>query len=132
MTAFNRAWRIMKEEIPIEDFNMDLTGNHPEYGDIRSSKSVQQIQDLPLKDGTVVPTAYMAHHEIDGTVEYFSPEAMGKVKDARDLWNGDLTHLVANHRCEGCGDQLDSMSAEEFEEGFVDEQCRECRGMGSN
>lgn len=122
--AFERGWKVVKGEAPIEPFNMDLSGNG-----FRSSKNVHQVQDVKLKDGTIVPVAYAAVHEIDGTVEYFSPEAMNQVKDGRDLWNGDLTMLVSHHRCEGCGEQLDSMSEEEFEEGFVDEQCRECRGL---
>ena len=130
MTAFDRAWRIAKEEVPIEPFNMDLTGNHPGLGGIRSSKSVHQARDVPLKDGTIVPTAYQVLHEIDGTVTYFSPEAFAKVSGPRDLWDGDLTHLVADHICDGCGDQLDMKSEEEFEEGFTDGICWDCQGRG--
>ena len=129
MNAFDTAWGLLKAEMPIEDFNMDLTGNLPGFGGIRSSKSVSQIHDLKLKDGTIVPTAYMVLHEIDGSVDYHSPQSMGQAQSGRDLWDGDLTHLVSGHRCEGCGEQLDSMSEEEFEEGFIDEQCRECRGF---
>jgi hypothetical protein len=128
LTAFDRAWDVVKDEVPIEPFNMDRTG---QWGpiNIRSSKSVHQVRDVKLKDGTIVPVAYQALHEIDGTVEYFSPEAMNRVKDGRDLWDGDLTMLVSHHRCDGCGEQLDSKSEEEFEEGFVDEKCRDCRGL---
>tara|TARA_R110002050_G_C8869085_1_gene507984 strand:- start:461 stop:943 length:483 start_codon:yes stop_codon:yes gene_type:complete len=124
MSAFNKAWSVVKEEAPIEPFDMDMTGNG-----FRSSKEVQQVHDLHLKDGTIIPTAYMVFHGISGTITYFSPEAMGRVKKPKDLWDGDLTHLVSQHICEGCGDQLDSKTEQEFEEGFVDEQCRDCRGL---
>jgi hypothetical protein len=130
MTAFDQAWALVKDEIPIEPFNMDSVWDNTEYGKVRSSKSVHQVRDLPLKDGTIVPTAYQVLHEIDGSVTYFSPKAFAKVSGPLDLWDGDLTHLVEDHICDGCGDQLDSKSEEEFEEGFTDNKCWECQGRG--
>ena len=132
MTAFDRAWDLLKEELPIEPFNMDLTGNVQGIGGIRSSKEVEQVHNVPLKDGTIVPVAYRVLHEIDGTYTYFSPEAFGKVTGPQDLWYGDLTDFVHDLRCDGCGDQLDQKSEEEFEEGFTDGLCWDCQGRGDD
>jgi len=132
MSAFDRAWRIAKEEAPIEPFTWSYTNDDFEEGKrgFRSDKTIHQVRDLPLKDGTVVPTAYQVFHEVDGSATFFSPSEFGNVSHPTHLWDGDLTHLVAHHICDGCGDELGKIhqSEEEFDEGFTDNLCWDCQG----
>ena len=136
MTAFDRAWDFMKEdsdpdEIDILPFDMSLYGKDPISGEaIRSTKDVEQVKDVELKDGTILPTAYAVFIGITGGMEYFSPKGMGEVMNGtRNINDGDITHLLPNHICEGCGDELADKEEDEFEEGFVDGLCRDCRGV---
>jgi len=103
---FREAWDVLKEEAPIDSMDWDLHLYHPEYGNIRSSKEIQQMRDFELADGTVLPVAYEVFHGIDGRVEYFSPEAMGAAKTPYDLSEGDLTEL-ARYGCYGCDKDMD-------------------------
>ena len=117
---FQDAWDVLKEEVPIDSMDWDMHGYHPEYGNIRSSKEIQQLRNLELADGTVLPVAYEVFHGIDGRIEYFSPEAMGAARTPYDLSDGDLTELVSI-RCWGCDKELDM-----FAHDYIDGMCDEC------
>jgi len=145
MGSFERAWSLVKEdsepnEIDILPFEMNQYGKIPDDGSfpsflegkpVRSTKEVEQVKDVELKDGTILPTAYAVFIGISGSMEYFSPKGMGEVMNGtRNINDGDITHLIPNHICEGCGDELADKEEDEFEEGFVDGLCRDCRGVG--
>ncbi len=117
---FRDAWDVLKEEAPIDSMDWDLHLYHPEYGNIRSSKEIQQLRDFKLADGTVLPVAYEVFHGIDGRIEYFSPEAMGAAKTPYDLSEGDLTELV-RYGCYGCDKEMDM-----FDHGDNEGMCDEC------
>lgn len=117
---FQDAWDVLKEEAPIDSMDWDLHLYHPEYGNIRSSKEIQQLRDFKLADGTVLPVAYEVFHGIDGRIEYFSPEAMGAAKTPYDLSEGDLTELV-RYGCYGCDKEMDM-----FDHGDNEGMCDEC------
>ena len=117
---FQDAWDVLKEEAPIDSMDWDLHLYHPEYGNIRSSKEIQQLRDFKLADGTVLPVAYEVFHGIDGRIEYFSPEAMGAAETPYDLSEGDLTELV-RYGCYGCDKEMDM-----FDHGDNEGMCDEC------
>ena len=90
------SWEdVLKDEVPIEPFDMDLYSDKQIIEGIesrlRSSKEVEQLRDVVDKEGKKHDVVYQIWHGIDDSYTYFTPKAMKEVIDKkRSHWDGDV------------------------------------------